>query len=285
MAAWALLPWVGCAREPSSQTSQRVPTHEDFVATLAQVKAQVLRDGAPKDTQAVLELVWSLRGVANGGEGAELRANAALLAASLEDERGAREGALAFVALAHALMPDAAEPFVARAHILSKTHASTDLERAAQAAEQAVRRAPDDLSNHLLLGQLQLRAGHPEASAAAYAQYETRRAELINGLTLQKDGVYVLGEDARVANTAALATVPDEGTANAFIFALKTDPVARVRVAVARAMAQHRLVDYLPALLYAQTHDASPEVVTAIGETIAVLEGVREAAAPKQGGA
>ena len=144
------------------------------------------------------------------------------------------------------------------------------------AAEAAQRRAieldPDNLEQYLALGEILVKAGKQDASAKAYADYEVRRAGLIDGLTLRRDGAYIVGTQERVACAQALASASDVGTAFALLYALQSEPDPAVRAAIATTMGIHRLAGYKPRLTTVLAAETSPEVREAIAWALGEID-------------
>ncbi|MEM7159262.1 MAG: HEAT repeat domain-containing protein [Myxococcota bacterium] len=203
-----------------------------------------------------------LEEIANGSEAKPLRANAALLLGSLFDARGDSLKASGFYQHAAKLVPDDAGPHMALALASARVG---DLPGAVKAQEKAAELDPDNLENWLALGELRLRAGDQEGSVQAYVDYERRRKGLIDGLTLHDDnGNYVVDVDERIGCANALAAAADQGTAVALIYALRSDPDAKVRAAIARVMGIQRLSSYLPVLKTQQETERDPETKEAV---------------------
>ncbi len=191
------------------------------------------------------QLRADLEGIANGAGAPMLRANAAVLLGTMFEERGDPRKASGYYQHAATLVPDDAGPHMVSALALAR---AKDFVGAVASQQKAATLDPDNLENWLALGELKMRAGDEPGSAAAYVAYEVRRKGLIDGLTLHRDGEYLVGVDERVGCAEALAAAADQGTAVALIYALRTDPDATVRATVAGVMGLHRLTSYLPVL-------------------------------------
>jgi tetratricopeptide (TPR) repeat protein len=202
-----------------------------------------------------------LRRVVDQAEAPALRANASLLLGSVAEQRGDRRTAISFYRQATTLLPDEAATHAVLAVALAADGQWTD---AIDSQWKVVERVPDDLEAWLLLGEMQIKGGDPEAATLTYTAYELRRKGLLDGLTLKKDGEYVLDEANRVACAHALAPAIDNGTALALMYALDSDPAAGVRAAVAEVMGTQRLLGYqklLETKLAAETDPSAKEAM------------------------
>lgn len=198
-----------------------------------------------------------LRRVANEAEEPHLRANAALLLGAMHDERDEHELAANYYRHAAKLIPDDAGPLMALALALGRQDKFAE---AAQVQGQATELDPDNLENWLALGELRLKAGDKDGATQAYVDYERRRKGLIDGLTLTKNGNYVVSIEQRVGCAEALASATDQGTAVALAYALRTDPEPSVRATVARVMGVQRLTWYREPLKQALAGDQASDV-------------------------
>ncbi len=208
-----------------------------------------------------------LRKVAEKAEDKHLRANASMLLGSLFEERGDRRTAISFYRQAMAAVPEEPSP---RAVLAMSLAADQQWKEAIEIQGEVVRMVPDDLQAWLLLGEMNVKAGDQDEALLAYTAYELRRKGLLDGLTLKKDGQYVLDEDQRAACADALAPAADNGTALALMYALDSDPSAKVRASVASVMGEQRLVGYkafLEGKLASEADaDAKAAIEWAIGE-------------------
>ncbi len=194
---------------------------------------------------AVNELGPELRKIAEGAADKHLRANASLLAGSLYDLAGDSRSAIAFYRQAHGLLPDDIEPVRILALSLGRDGQYAE---AAKLQEKVVADDMDDLAAWLLQGELLLKAGEEEEAKKAYIRYEIRRKGLLDGLTLQKDGVFVTAAEDRAVIAGALTPASDNGTAIALLYALKYEPDAKVRAAILETMGIQRLAGYQKAI-------------------------------------
>lgn len=192
---------------------------------------------------------------------APLRANAALLLGAAHESRKEVKPAIGLYRHASKLMPDDAGPHMALAVALAGDEQFAD---AAKVQARATELDPDNLENWLALAELRLKSGDEKGAKTAYVDYERRRKGLIDGLTLQRDGQYIISATERAGCAQALSASVDQGTANALIYALKTEPEADVRAAVAEVMGVQRLSGYRPALEAALKSDKAPQVREAI---------------------
>ncbi len=211
----------------------------------------------------------SLEEITNGAGAKPLRANAALLLGAMVEVRGDSAQAAGFYEHAATLIPDDAGPFMA----LAVAHASAgNFTEAVKAQEDAARLDPDNLENWLALGELRMRAGDQDGSVQAYLAYEKRRKGLIDGLTLHDEqGAYVVDVDNRVACAESLAAAADQGTAVALVYALRSDPEAGVREAVARVMGIHRLEIYQPVLTTQSSQEQDAKVKESVTWALAEI--------------
>jgi tetratricopeptide (TPR) repeat protein len=210
-----------------------------------------------------------LRTLGSRARDVHLQANLSLLLGAMHQERGQWAEAAGAYRRAATLVDDDAGPHMALAFALAQTK---DFKAAAAAQAEAVRRDPDNLEQYLALGELLVRAEDKEGSAKAYADYETRRRGLIDGLTLKREGAYRIDANERIACAESLASAPDVGTAFALLYALQEEPEAKVRAAIVRAMGVHRLVGYKPRLVALAAKETDDEVKEAIAWTLAEIE-------------
>lgn len=220
--------------------------------------------GTPEFTAMSAEL----RSMSNQAHDVHLRANAALLLGLMHQEREQWAEAAGAYRRAATLVPDDAGPHMALARALAGAREYDD---AAAAQIEAVKRDPDNLEQYLALGELYVHAGKTEASAKAYADYEVRRRELIDGLTLRRDGAYLVDADERIACAESLASASDVGTAFALLYGLQEEPEARVRAAIVRAMGVQRLLGYEPRLKTQLAKETDAEVREAIAWALAEI--------------
>ncbi len=207
---------------------------------------------------AVNQLAADLRQIAEKASDVHLRANASLLVGSLYDLAKDSRSAIAFYRQAHGLLPQEIEPVRILALALGSDGQYTE---AAKLQERVVEDDMDDLAAWLLLGELHLKAGSTEEAKKAYIRYEIRRKGLLDGLTLQKDGVFVTSADDRRICAGALTPAVDNGTAIALLYALKFEPEARVRAALLETMGHQRLAGYKKAIEERLEGEADPAVV------------------------
>jgi len=194
---------------------------------------------------AVNQLTPDLREISENAEDKHLRANASLLVGSLYELADDSRSAIAFYRQAHGLLPEEIEAVRVLALVLG---ADGQYAEAAQLQEKVVADDMDDLASWLLLGELHLKAGNSEEAKKAYIRYEIRRKGLIDGLTLQKDGVFVTSVDDRLGCAQALLPASDNGTAIALLYALKYEPNAKVRSGIINTMGVQRLAGYKKAI-------------------------------------
>ena len=211
---------------------------------------------------AVNELGPVLRGIAEGAADAHLRANASLLAGSLYELADDPRSAIAFYRQAHGFLPDEIEPVRILALSLG---GDAQYAEAAALQEKVVADDMDDLAAWLLLGELQVKAGNTEEAKKAYIRYEIRRKGLLDGLTLQNDGVFVTPVEDRVVVAGALTPASDNGTAIALLYALKYEPEAKVRAAILETMGIQRLAGYQKAIEERLAIESDP-VVKEVGQ-------------------
>lgn len=211
---------------------------------------------------AVNELGPVLRAIAEGAADKHLRANASLLAGSLYDLADDPRSAIAFYRQAHGLLPDEIEPVRILALSLG---GDGHYAEAATLQEKVVADDMDDLAAWLLLGELQLKAGNTEEAKKAYIRYEIRRKGLLDGLTLQKDGVFVTSVEDRVVVAGALTPASDNGTAIALLYALKYEPEPKVRAAILETMGVQRLAGFQKAIEERLAIESDP-VVKEVGQ-------------------
>lgn len=212
-------------------------------------------------SDAFSQIRADLQEVANTAPDRMLRANAALLLAALHEGRREPANAEGFYRLAANLVPDDAGPKMALALVLA---AQKNYPEAATVQAEATALDPDNLENWLILGELLHKSGQAEKAAEAYVDYERRRKGLIDGLTLTRQGAYIVSRDERIACAEALASATDQGTAVAMAYALHRDPEPAVRAAVARIMGLQRLAWYRDPLEEKLKSETSPEVREAI---------------------
>ena len=257
-ALWVVLCASGCPAQPEPVEAQPVqpqepegrPNPEPAAKSDADYEKDYLLaakrvEGGPLDAAALVEVEPTLREVAGKAKDRHLRANAALLLGSLAEERKDRRTAISFYQQARVLVPEEASPYAVLALALA---ADGRYPEAIDMQRQLVKLTPDDLQAWLILGELNVKAGRNDAAGEAYASYELRRKGLMDGLTLMREGAYVLSEDDRVGCAAALEPALDTGTALALVGALSTDPSPKVRAEIAGVMGSQRLEGYLETL-------------------------------------
>lgn len=225
------------------------------------------RDRFEKDPQlarsdAFERMRAQLREVTNDAKAeTPLRANAALLLGAVHEARGETKAAIGLYRHAAKLMPDDAGPHMALALALA---ADEQFEDAAKVQARATELDPDNLENWLTLAELLFKAGDQDKAKAAYVDYERRRKGLIDGLTLKRGGDYMVSADERAQCARALSVAVDQGTANALIYALKSEPDPDVRATVAEVMGVQRLAAYRPALEAALVSEKATPIREAI---------------------
>ena len=187
-----------------------------------------------------------LQSIVDKAEDAFLRANAAVLLGHMAELRGDNAGAIAYWRHAAKIVPDDAGPYMVLAVGLA---ADKQWEEAAKIQAKAAELDPNNLENWLALGELRVRAGDKDGATGAYVDYERVRKSLIDGLTGQRENQYVVSADERAQCALNLAAAVDTGTAFALLYALETEPEAKVRAAVAEVMGIQRLEAYKKRLL------------------------------------
>jgi tetratricopeptide (TPR) repeat protein len=243
---------------------------ERYAAIRAEYDADPGKFAAQSGTPELARMTAELRAITNEANDVHLKANAALLLGALHQERGQWADAAAAYRRATVLVPDDAGPWMALARAEAKE--SGRLTEAITAQERALELDPDNLENFLALGELLVRADRKDDATAIYAKYEVRRKGLIDGLTLTKDGNYIVSIDERIACAEALAAASDLGTAVALMYALEKDPEPRVRVAVVNVMGLQRLVGYKDFLAKTLAKEKDEGVKAAIVAAIAEIE-------------
>ena len=243
---------------------------ERYTALRAGYDADPEAFGGKPGTPAFTEVTAELRAITNEASDVHLRANAALLLGALHQERGQWAEAAGAYRRATVLVPDDAGPWMALAR--AEARQSDRLAEAITAQEKALELDPDNLENFLALGELLVRADRKDDATTIYAKYEVRRKGLIDGLTLTKDGNYLVSIDERIACAEALAAASDLGTAVALMYALEKDPEPRVRAAVVDVMGLQRLVGYKEFLAKTLAKETDEGVRAAIVAAIAEIE-------------
>lgn len=267
----------GCSKDEGSASEQKAdpspaaapvaevappPVDDETLAeSYRQAKALVERDPAAAAGPGFDALRDQLRQIAERARDPHLQANASLLLGSLFEARGAPDRAVDFYRHAAKLVPDDAGPHMALALALAETKRWKE---AAEVQARATELDPDNLENWLALGQMHFEAGHQQKARDVYVDYERRRRGLIDGLTLQKGEDYAVDAKEREGCARALAAATDVGTANALIYALKSEPEPAVRAAVAQVMGIQRISGYRPALEAALKKESSPDVREAL---------------------
>jgi tetratricopeptide (TPR) repeat protein len=249
----------------SGKTAEETPlepelTQEQLLDLYESAKTRVEAVTKISD-ESYASLDHDLRRVAAEAEAPALRANASLLLGSVAEQRGDPRTAISFYRQATTLLPEEASTHAVLAVALASDGQWTD---AIASQWQVVERVPDDLQAWLLLGEMQIKGGDPDAATMTYTAYELRRKGLLDGLTLKADGEYVLDEANRIACANALAPAADNGTALALMYALDSDPAAGVRAAVAGVMGEQRLLGYqklLETKLASETDESVKEVL------------------------
>lgn len=202
-----------------------------------------------------------LQSIVDKAEDKFLRANAAVLLGHMAELRGDNGGAIAYWRHAAKIVPDDAGPYMVLAVGLA---ADEQWDEAAKIQAKAAELDPNNLENWLALGELRVRAGDKEGATGAYLDYERVRKSLIDGLTGQRDNQYVVSADERAQCALNLAAAVDTGTAFALLYALETEPDAKVRAAVAEVMGIQRLEAYNKRLLERAQTEPDPETKTAM---------------------
>lgn len=231
------------AKDPApspDKPPQREWTQEELLDLYESAKTRVEAVTQISD-ESFAQLDRDLRLVAERAEPAALRANASLLLGSVAEQRGDRRTAISFYRQATTLLPDEAEVHAVLAVALAGDAQWSD---AIASQWRVVELVPDDLQAWLLLGEMQIKGGEAEAATLTYAAYELRRKGLLDGLTLKKDGQYVVGEDERIGCANALAPAADNGTALGLMYALDSESSPKVRAAIAGVMGEQRLLGY-----------------------------------------
>lgn len=263
---------------PSQETSADDATYEERYRAL-----RALADGALPEGPALERIRAELREIANRARDRHLRANAAILLASLEERTGRVEPAIALLRHARALVADDAGPAMALALVLAR---AGRYEEAAKVQLEAAKLDPDNLENWLLLGEFRTKAGDADGAVEAYAAYELRRKGLLDGLTLRrKDGTFVRPPAERAACARALAAAADQGTARGLLYALAEEPEPEVRRAIVETMGILRLADFEAPLRRALSDERDPDVRAAIEAALAAIEADPVAPAPDPPGA
>lgn len=234
---------------------QRELTQEELLDLYESAKTRVEAVTQISD-ESYAQLDRDLRMVAERAEAAALRANASLLLGSVAEQRGDRRTAISFYRQATTLLPDEAEVHAVLAVALAGDAQWTD---AIASQWRVVELVPDDLQAWLLLGEMQIKGGEAGAATLTYAAYELRRKGLLDGLTLKKDGQYVVGEDERIGCANALAPAADNGTALGLLYALDSESSPKVRSAIAGVMGEQRLLGYKKMLETKLTDEPDPE--------------------------
>lgn len=223
-----------------NEPPQRELTQDELLDLYESAKTRIEAVTQISD-ESYAQLDRDLRLVAERAEAAALRANASLLLGSVAEQRGDRRTAISFYRQATTLLPDEAEVHAVLAVALAGDAQWTD---AIASQWRVVELVPDDLQAWLLLGEMQIKGGEAEAATLTYAAYELRRKGLLDGLTLKKDGQYVVGEDERIGCANALAPAADNGTALGLLYALDSESSPKVRAAIAGVMGEQRLLGY-----------------------------------------
>ncbi len=224
-------------------------------------KQRVEAAGAKLEDEQFTKVSADLRRVAEEANDPHLRANASLLLGALLEERGDRKAAISYYRQARAQVPEEASTHAMLALALA---AEQQFDEAAQIQSEVVKLLPDDLEAWLLLGEMNLKAGNEKAGKDAYARYEIRRKGLLDGLTLEKDGEYLVSAEDRAGCAAALEPAADTGTALALLYALQSDPDGIVRAEIARVMGAQRLEGYKKGLEEQLEKETEPDVREAI---------------------
>ena len=211
--------------------------------------------------ESYASLDHDLRLVAEKSKDQALRANASLLLGSVAEQRGDRRTAISFYRQATTLLPDEAATHAVLAVALASDGQWTD---AIASQWQVVERVPDDLEAWLLLGEMQIKGGDTDAATLTYTAYELRRKGLLDGLTLKREGEYVLEEADRAACAEALTPAADNGTGLALIYALDSDPSVQVRTALAGVMGEQRLLGYQKILETKLASETDKELLEAL---------------------
>ncbi|RMG97133.1 MAG: hypothetical protein D6705_09335 [Deltaproteobacteria bacterium] len=242
--------------------------------------ARELADGPLPQGPALERIRGELAEVANRARDRHLRANAAVLLASIEERVGRIEPAISLLRHARALVADDPGPAMALAVVLGR---AGRFDEAARIQAEAAELDPDNLENWLLLGEFRTKAGDRDGAVEAYAAYELRRKGLLDGLTLRrKDGTYLRPPEERAACARALAAATDQGTARGLLYALAHEPEPEVRRAIVETMAVMRLADFVPALRRALERESDPGVRAAMEAAVAHIEADPVSPAPER---
>ncbi|HET6583752.1 MAG TPA: HEAT repeat domain-containing protein [Nannocystaceae bacterium] len=263
---------MGPPRDPTTD-EQRTARYEEIRARWAldpQLSSRPSGQGGAPGSAELATVLADLRAITNEADDVHLRANAALLLGAVLQERDRWSEAAGAYRRATELVPDDAGPWMALARAEAKQPERTSEAIAAQ--RRALELDPDNLENFLALGELFVRAGDEQEATTVYAAYEVRRKGLIDGLTLTKDGAYIVSIDERIACAEALAAATDIGTAYALMYALEKDPEPRVRAAVVQTMGIQRLAGYAPFLAKTLARETDETVRTAIAAAVAEIE-------------
>lgn len=235
---------------------------DDALAALYREVTESLDVGALTPAQRV-----QLSAVGDHADDPHLRANAWLALGSLAHDEGRLDEGIKHFQDVVALLPG--EP-AGHAVLAMALAARERYDEAITAQEKLVELDPDDLQAWLIWGELEVKAGHSEKASRVYAGYEMRRKGLLDGLTLQTDGVYRLRAEDRANCATALAAAPDNGTAMGLLYALSSDPDPSVRESIVGAMGTQRFVGYLKPL----EHHLTVETTTAM--KVATLAAIGE---------
>jgi tetratricopeptide (TPR) repeat protein len=233
-----------------------------------------IRDRFERDPQATIgaefeQVRTSLRAITNDSEDAHLRANAALFLGTLHEARKELAPAIDLYRHAAKLVADDAGPHMALALALA---AHGQHAEAVTVQEKATALDPDNLENYLVLGEMRIKAGDAQGGAQAYVDYERHRKSLIDGLTLTKDGNYLVSIDERIGCADALASAADLGTAVALLYALEIEPEPRVRQAIVHTMGVQRLEGYKHRLAAHLEKEQDPDVREVVAWTLGEIE-------------
>lgn len=263
---------------PEPRSAAETPTADEPPAAVdddARARTYAgIRDRFEREPQALIgpqfaDVRASLRGITNDSDDAHLRANAALLLGALHEARKERTQAIDLYRHATKLVPEDAGPHMALALALA---AEGQHGEAVAVQEKVTELDPDNLENWLALGEMRIKAGDEEGGAQAYVDYERRRKGLIDGLTLTKDGNYLISIDERIACAEALASAADVGTAVALLYALETETESRVRQAIVHTMGVQRLEGYKPRLQANLEKEQDTAVREAMAWTLGEIE-------------
>lgn len=264
--------------EKSSELKKK-RSEAEWEASYRRLKESLEKLSAPDRGQEDA-LERGFRDIANHAQDPHLRANACIAAASILDSRKEYASAISYYKQAITLVPREPSPYalMALAQAAQKQYAA-----AGKTQEEVVRRDPDDLQAWLILGELKVKAKQKKEAAMAYAAYETRRKGLLDGLTKKKQGAYELSPADRIRCVHALEAAPDNGTSLALIYALQSDPSAKVREALVEVFARQRFAGFVQPLTKWLEQEKEASLQARIREAIAHIEAAPVQTRPQPG--